>query len=195
MNNLPLVTPAKRTAIKPHHAACLWFTGLSGSGKSTLANAVELRLNEDFRAHTYLLDGDIIRSGLTRDLGFSLADRAENIRRVSEVAKLFVDAGLIVLTAFISPLIADRQRARQIVSPEAFIEIYVDCPLAVCEQRDPKGLYRKARRGEIPEFTGISSPYEAPIHPEITLDTAQESVERCVETVVDYLKRREILHP
>ncbi len=188
-----VITQAERAAIKPHRPACLWFTGLSGSGKSTLAGAVELRLNRDFQAHTYLLDGDILRSGLNRDLGFSLADRTENIRRVGEVARLFVDAGLIVLTAFISPLQADRQRVRQILPPGTFHEIYVECPLAVCEQRDPKGLYRKARQGIIPDFTGISSPYEAPTTPELILHTDAEPVAECIERVIAYLQEQKLL--
>lgn len=189
------ITPGMRTAIKAHQPACLWFTGLSGSGKSTLANALEWRLNREFHAHTSLLDGDIIRKGLNRDLGFSPADRTENIRRLGEVAKLMVDAGLIVLTAFISPFKADRQRAREIVPAGSFIEIYVDCPLAVCEQRDIKGLYRKARRGEIPEFTGISSPYEPPENPELVIKTAEQSLQSCVEILLDDLKNRNIIRP
>ena len=189
------VTPLLRSQIKPHGAACLWFTGLPGSGKSTLANLVELRLNQEFGAHTYLLDGDALRSGLNADLGFSLADRAENIRRASEVARLFVDAGLIVLTAFISPLRLDRQRARRLLPPGAFLEIYVDCPLAICEQRDPKGLYRKARRGELPDFTGLSSPYEPPLDPELTLPAGQESAEACAARVITALLQRKILAP
>ncbi|MFZ6026637.1 MAG: adenylyl-sulfate kinase [Chloroflexota bacterium] len=184
---------AERVAIKPHRPACLWFTGLSGSGKSTIANAVEVRLNRDFHAHTYLLDGDNIRSGLNGDLGFSPKDRTENIRRLSEVAKLFVDAGLIVLTAFISPFAADRRRARQIVPADAFVEIYIDCPLAVCEGRDPKGLYRQARRGEVAEFTGISSPYEIPEQPELVLHSGDEPVAACAERVVAYLQKHGFL--
>lgn len=187
------ISQAERIALKPHRPACLWFTGLSGSGKSTIANAVEVRLNHDFQAHTYLLDGDNIRGGLNRDLGFSLEDRAENIRRLGEVAKLFVDAGLIVLTAFISPLRADRQHARQIIQAGALIEIYVDCSLAVCEGRDPKGLYQRARRGEIAEFTGISSPYETPEQPELILHSGDEPVDVCVERVVTYLQKHGFL--
>jgi adenylyl-sulfate kinase len=179
---------AERVAIKAHRPACLWFTGLSGSGKSTIANAVEVRLNHEFRAHTYLLDGDNIRTGLNRGLGFSLEDRVENIRRLGEVARLFVDAGLIVLTAFISPLRDDRQRARQILPPGTFIEIYVDCPLEVCERRDPKGLYQRVRRGEIAEFTGISSPYEPPATPELILHSGDDSVEACADQVIAHLQ-------
>ena len=187
-----VLSQADRVALKPHRPACLWFTGLSGSGKSTIADAVEFRLNREFGAHTYLLDGDNIRSGLNSDLGFSLEDRKENIRRLGEVARLFVDAGLIVLTAFISPLRADRDQARQILQPGSFIEVYVECPLEICEQRDPKGLYRKARQGLIQEFTGITSPYEAPLNPELVLHSGEESVEQCASRVIDHLKQRGI---
>ena len=158
------ITRKDRTAIKHHNPACLWFTGYSGSGKSTIANTVEIRLNREFRTHTYLLDGDDIRSRLNKDLGFSLEDRSENIRRLGELTRLFVDAGLIVLTSFISPLRADRNRVRQILPPEQFIEIHVECPLEICESRDHKGLYKKARLGDIPEITGISSSYEAQLN-------------------------------
>jgi adenylylsulfate kinase len=188
-----MVSSVDRLSLKPHRPACLWFTGLSGSGKSTIANALEFLLNHEFRAHTYLLDGDNIRGGLNRDLGFSLEDRQENIRRLGEVAKLFVDAGLIVLTAFISPLRADRDRARQIIHPARFIEIYVDCPLELCEQRDPKGLYLKARQGTIPDFTGISSPYESPLNPELVFHSDQDSVEVCSQKAIVYLKENGIL--
>jgi adenylyl-sulfate kinase len=191
--HLALVTHQDRVRIKSHRPACLWFTGLSGSGKSTIANAVDARLNREFRAHTYLLDGDNIRSGLNRNLGFSLEDRQENIRRLAEVTKLFLDAGLIVLTAFISPLRADRDRARQIVRPERFIEIFVECPLEICEQRDPKGLYRKVRQGTLSNFTGIDSPYETPLKPELTLHSAGELVAACAEKVVNYLKETGIV--
>jgi adenylyl-sulfate kinase len=183
----------ERARLKPHLPACLWFTGLSGSGKSTIANAVEQRLNREFKAHTYLLDGDNIRSGLNSDLGFSLPDRAENIRRLGEVARLFVDAGLIVLTAFISPLRADRDRARQIVHPGRFIEIYVECPLEICERRDPKGLYQKARQGTVKDFTGISSPYEPPVKPELILHSGQDPVEVSAQKTIDYLNENGIL--
>jgi adenylylsulfate kinase len=175
---------AERSRIKNHQPAVLWFTGLSASGKSTIANLVEYRLNKDFAAHTFLLDGDNVRMGLNKDLGFSDADRSENIRRIGEVAKLFFDAGLIVLTAFISPFQADRDLVRALLPPGGFYEIYVRCPLAVCEQRDPKGLYRKARQGQIPDFTGISSPYEAPEKPELLIDSHQSSLEECVTAVL-----------
>lgn len=187
------VTQKDRVAIKHHKPACLWFTGFSGSGKSTIANVVEIRLNREFQAHTYLLDGDDIRSRLNNDLGFSLEDRSENIRRLGELTRLFVDAGLIVLTSFISPLRVDRDRVRQITQPEQFIEIHVECSLEICESRDPKGLYRKARSGEIPEFTGISSPYEAPLNPELVLHSGQDTVDVCAGKVIAYLKDRQIL--
>lgn len=187
------VSHADRVRLKPHRPVCLWFTGLPGSGKSTIANAVEMRLNREFLAHTYLLDGDIIRAGLNSDLGFSLRDRTENIRRLGEVTRLLVDAGLIVLTAFISPLQADRDRARQTIHPGRFIEVYVECPLEICEQRDPKGLYRKARQGQIPDLTGISSPYEPPLHPELVLHSGREPAEVCTQKVIDYLVENDIL--
>ena len=187
------VTNSQRSAIKGHAPAVLWFTGLSGSGKSTVANAVDLLLNRDLRAHTYLLDGDNIRSGLNRDLGFSLEDRTENIRRIGEVAKLLHDAGLIVLTAFISPLRADRQAVRALLGEGAFLEVYVDCPLEECMRRDPKGLYQKAQAGEIHEFTGITSPYEAPQAPELVLDTSAQSLEECVAAVVEMLQERGVV--
>lgn len=167
----------------------LWFTGLSGSGKSTIANAVESRLFEMGRM-TYLLDGDNVRHGLNKDLGFSDKDRIENIRRIGEVAKLFVDAGTMVLTAFISPFRSDRGQVRGLVEPGEFVEVYVDTPLEVCERRDPKGLYKKARAGEIPEFTGISSPYEAPETPEIHIKTEEGSIEDAVVQIIGYLQSK-----
>ena len=168
-----------------HPSKTVWFTGLSGSGKSTLAFAVEEALVG--RGHAaYVLDGDNIRFGLNRDLGFSPADRTENIRRIGEVCRLFQDAGLIVLTAFVSPYIADRDAVRAIHPPGAFLEIYVDTPLEVCEARDVKGLYAKARAGEIPEFTGISAPYEAPPSPELVVDT-QRPLGECVDRVIAHL--------
>lgn len=162
----------------------LWFTGLSGSGKSTLSDHVEQELYR--RGYkTYLLDGDNIRHGLNSNIDFSEEGRRENIRRIGEVSKLFMDAGLIVLTAFISPFREDRDRVRRIVPEASFMEIYVECPLEVCEQRDVKGLYAKARRGEIPNFTGISSPFEEPLKPEITVHTAQEDIETCVNRILE----------
>ncbi|QSX32640.1 adenylyl-sulfate kinase [Shewanella avicenniae] len=168
--------------------AVLWFTGLSGSGKSTIANAVEqLLFSQGY--HSYLLDGDNVRHGLNQDLGFNDQDRIENIRRIGEVSKLFVDAGLIVLTAFISPFREDRQLVRALHSASEFIEVFIDTPLAVCERRDPKGLYKKARAGEIKHFTGIDSAYEAPEKAEIHVDTASQSVVECAEQIVTYLKQ------
>lgn len=189
------VTRPERSALKGHQPAVLWFTGFSGSGKSTLANRVEQLLCHEYRAHTYLLDGDNIRTGLNRDLGFSDQDRVENIRRIGEVSRLFVDAGLIVLTAFISPFRADRDAVRARLPEGAFFEVFVDCPLEVCEQRDPKGLYQRARQGKIAEFTGITSPYEPPLAPELTLPTAELDLETCAQTVLGALLSRGILPP
>jgi len=171
-----------------HRSLVLWFTGLSGSGKSTLAHLVEERLFAKGR-YTYLLDGDNVRHGINGDLGFTEADRRENIRRIGEVAKLFVDAGVIVLAAFISPYREDRDRVRALFAPGEFIEIHVDCQLDICEQRDPKGLYRKARAGELPDFTGIDSPYEEPLSPELTVETGELDVEGSVDRVLEYLDR------
>jgi bifunctional enzyme CysN/CysC len=168
----------------------LWFTGLSGAGKSTIANLVEKKLFAMGR-HSYLLDGDNVRQGLNSDLGFTVVDRVENIRRVGEVAKLMVDAGLIVLTALISPLRAERAMARALVDQDEFIEIHVDTPLAVAEARDVKGLYAMARRGELRNFTGIDSPYEAPTAPELRLDTLALSAEQAAEAVLAHLQVRE----
>jgi adenylylsulfate kinase len=176
-----------------HKGAVLWFTGLSGAGKSTLSRLVEKELFLR-RCHTYILDGDNIRHGLNADLGFSPEDRAENIRRIGQVANLFLDAGSICLTAFISPYRADRQAARDIVPPGAFVEIYCQCPLEVCEERDPKGLYRKARAGEIKEFTGVSAPYEEPLEPEIVVDTAASTPTDCVQQILEALQDRRVLY-
>ena len=181
------VTKVARAEIKHQQARCLWFTGLSGSGKSTIANLLERRLHADGK-HTYILDGDNVRHGLNRDLGFTEADRVENIRRVAEVAKLLVDAGLIVLVAFISPYRAERQLARGLFDPGEFVEVFVDTPLEECERRDVKGLYAKARRGELKNFTGIDSDYEPPRASEIHLRTVGTKPENCVEPIVDYLK-------
>jgi adenylylsulfate kinase len=171
-----------------HRSAVVWFTGLSGAGKSTLAHAVEERLYA-MGCRTYVLDGDNVRHGLCGDLGFSAADRTENIRRIGEVAKLMVDAGVITLTAFISPFRADRDRVRAMAMQGEFIEIYCHCPVEVCETRDVKGLYQRARTGEVKDFTGISSPYEAPLTPELTVDTATQPLAACVAQVLDYLHR------
>jgi adenylylsulfate kinase len=180
------ISRADRAQQRGHRSAILWFTGLSGAGKSTLANAVNTALF-DRGLSCYVLDGDNIRHGLCRDLGFSDADREENIRRIGEVAKLFLDAGVVVLTAFVSPFRADRDRARALVEPGDFIEIHCAADLAVCEERDTKGLYAKARAGEIKEFTGISSPYEAPETPELRIDTGNQDLETCVHQVLAHL--------
>ena len=181
-----------RSRQRGHRSVILWFTGLSGSGKSTLANAVNAVLFERGLA-TYVLDGDNIRHGLCKDLGFSDADREENIRRIGEVAKLFVDAGVITLTAFVSPFRADRDKARDLVAHGDFIEVYCAADLAVCEDRDPKGLYAKARAGVIKEFTGISSPYEAPEAPELQVDTGSQSIEESVASVLSLLEEKGVL--
>ncbi len=178
-----------RSKLKTQKPCILWFTGLSGSGKSTIANALELKLHEkDY--HTYLLDGDNIRHGLNSDLGFDEISRVENIRRIGEVAKLFVDSGTIVLSAFISPFISDRERVKKLVEEDEFIEIFVDTPLDVCESRDPKGLYKKARVGEISDFTGISSPYEKPTNPSIQIKTQECAVELCVDKIIEHMKEK-----
>lgn len=187
------VNKSERASQKRQRQCILWFTGLSASGKSTTANVVEQKLFE-LGHHTYLLDGDNVRHGLNKDLGFSDSDRVENIRRIGEMAKLFADAGLIVLSAFISPFRADRQMVRDMVEEAEFIEIHMSTPLSVCEQRDPKGLYKKARLGEIKNFTGIDSTYEAPVSAEITLNTAECDIEACAEKVIAYLKKNHIIH-
>jgi len=186
------VDRAARAEQRGHRSAILWFTGLSGSGKSTLANAVNQALFERGLA-CYVLDGDNIRHGLCKDLGFSDADREENIRRIGEVSKLFLEAGVVVLTAFVSPFKADRDRARALVSAGDFVEIHCAADLTVCEQRDTKGLYAKARAGEIKEFTGISSPYEAPESPELRVDTGSQSLEQSVEQVLAYLSQAGVI--
>jgi len=177
-----------RARQKHQKPCCLWLTGLSGSGKSTIANLLEKRLHAEGK-HTYILDGDNVRHGMNRDLGFTEQDRIENIRRVAEVSRLMVDAGLIVLASFISPFRADRQMAREMFEEGEFVEIFVDTPLQECERRDVKGLYAKARRGELQNFTGLDSDYEAPLTPDIQLFAAQESVEACVAKVLLYLNR------
>ena len=186
------VTVEDREKLLNQKGCVIWFTGLSGSGKSTLANAVEHVLHQQ-QHHTYVLDGDNVRHGLNKNLGFSPEDREENIRRIGEVAKLFADAGTIVMTAFISPYRADRDQARALIAEDRFVEVFVDCPLEVCEERDTKGLYKKARAGEIKEFTGISAPYEPPLNPEVTVDTAALSVEACAHAVVNALVKAELV--
>ena len=181
------VTREDRANLNGHRSAVLWFTGLSGSGKSTIANAVGQLLHQR-QVQSYVLDGDNIRHGLCQDLGFSDQDREENIRRIGEVAKLFVDAGFVVLTAFVSPFYADRERARRLIGQSSFIEIYCAADLAVCEERDSKGLYRKARSGQIHHFTGISSPYQEPDRPEVIVQSGSETVESCALQVIGYLE-------
>ena len=180
----------QRAEQKQQKPCLLWFTGLSGAGKSTLANALDERLWSMGR-HTYLLDGDNVRHGLNRDLGFGDADRIENIRRIGEVSRLMVDAGLIVLSAFISPFKSDRQMVRNLFPVGEFIEVHVATPLSVCEERDPKGLYRKARAGEIKNFTGIDSAYEQPDNPELTINTAELSVDQGVDALIEFLSKRQ----
>jgi bifunctional enzyme CysN/CysC len=181
------VTKIARAAMKHQQPRCLWFTGLSGSGKSTIANLLEKRLYAEGK-HTYMLDGDNIRHGLNRDLGFTEADRVENVRRIAEVARLLVDAGLIVVVALISPYRAERQFARNLFAPGEFIEVFVDAPLEDCERRDAKGLYAKARRGELKNFTGIDSAYEPPEWPEVHLRTAGVTPETCVDQIVQVIR-------
>jgi adenylylsulfate kinase len=186
------VTRERREKLNGHRGAAIWFTGLSGAGKSTIAHSVEERLHQA-ECRTIVLDGDNVRHGLCSDLGFSALDRAENIRRVSEAVKLFVEAGIIVLTAFISPHRVDRVRARETIGAADFVEVYCRCALGECERRDVKGLYKRARAGEINDFTGISAPYDEPENPNLTLDTQTLSVEQCVELVVQSLVQREVL--
>ncbi len=181
------ITKDDRHRMNGHKSAILWYTGLSGAGKSTLANKVEEKLFEK-GFHTYVLDGDNVRHGLNKGLGFTADDRKENIRRIGEVSKLFVDAGVLVSTAFVSPYIEDREMVRSIVKEGEFIEIYVSASLEVCEERDTKGLYKKARAGEIKNFTGISDPYEAPENPELTVDTGGQTLDESADVVLQYLE-------
>ena len=185
------VTRARREAQNEHRGAIVWFTGLSGSGKSMLANAVEESLHQH-GCRTLLLDGDNVRHGLCGDLDFSAKDPQENIRRIGEVAKLFVEAGVIVLAAFISPYRVDRERVRGMIEHGDFIEIYCDTPIEICETRDVKGIYKKARAGEISEFTGISSPYQVPENPELTVNTGTASLDACVQQVIEGIMNRGI---
>lgn len=186
------VTRERREAMNGHRSVVLWFTGLSGAGKSSLAHAVEEELHQ-MGCRTFVFDGDNVRHGLCADLGFSALDRVENIRRAGEMAKLFIEAGVIALTAFISPFRSDRGRVRALVPHGDFLEIYCDCPLEVCERRDVKGLYQRARAGEIKDFTGISSPYEEPSNPELIVDTYHLSMEESVAKVMDLLRERGII--
>lgn len=186
------VSRSDREMLAGHKSVILWFTGLSGAGKSTLSHAVEKALF-DLGCRTVVIDGDNVRHGLCNDLGFSANDRQENIRRVGELSKLFLDAGIITLTAFISPYQADRERVRTLVKDGDFIEIFCNANLEVCEQRDVKGLYAKARRGEIQDFTGISSAYEPPTNPELVINTGVDSLETCVQSILDYLARKHII--
>ncbi|MBN2057125.1 adenylyl-sulfate kinase [bacterium] len=187
-----MVSREEHRILKGHKGATIWFTGLSSSGKSTLANALAYVLHQR-GIHTFVLDGDNVRHGLNKNLGFSPEDRTENIRRVGEVAKLFTQAGIINTVAFISPYIADRQAAREIQEPGDFFEVYVEVDLDTAEERDPKGLYKKARAGLIPEFTGISAPYEAPPSPELVLNTARLSVEECLDLLLAKLTKHGVI--
>ena len=187
-----IVTRKQREQLNGHGSVILWFTGLSGAGKSSLAHAVEDALHR-MKIRTFVFDGDNVRHGLCSDLGFSVADRVENIRRVGEMSKLFVEAGVIALTAFISPFKAERERVRSLVPHGDFIEIYCKCPLEICERRDVKGLYKRARAGEVPDFTGISSPYEEPDAPELVIETSKLNMEESVAMVMALLKSRGIV--
>jgi len=188
------VTRADRERLNGHRSVIVWFTGLSGSGKSTLAHAVEERLYE-LGCRAFVFDGDNVRHGLCADLGFSLHDREENIRRIGEMTKLFLEAGMIALTAFISPFAKDRRRVRELAGDAEFIEVYCRCPIEICEQRDTKGHYRRARKGEIPEFTGISSPYEVPENPALIIPTGEAPLDACVNQVVSCLRQRGVIAP
>jgi adenylylsulfate kinase len=186
------VTRERREALNGHRSVMLWFTGLSGAGKSTLAHAVEEHLHQN-GCRTFTFDGDNVRHGLCSNLGFSNEDRVENIRRVGEMAKLFLEAGVIALTAFISPFRSDREKVRSLVPHGEFLEIYCRCPLEICEERDVKGLYKRARAGEIKNFTGISSPYEEPVDPELVVETGSLSLQDCVAQVVEFLLERGVI--
>lgn len=187
------VTKEGRSSLKKQSPCIIWFTGLSGAGKSTVAGAVEQKLFEKGH-HTYLLDGDNVRHGINKDLGFSDEGRIENIRRIGEMAKLFADAGIIVLTAFISPFKADRRMVRDLVEEGEFIEVFMDTPLLECEKRDPKGLYKKARAGQIKNFTGIDSEYQKPENAEITIPSAELTVEQCADLVISYLTKQGLIY-
>ncbi|MEJ2621254.1 MAG: adenylyl-sulfate kinase [Candidatus Thiodiazotropha sp.] len=186
------VTRDRREKMNLHRAKLLWFTGLSGSGKSTIAHALEERLHQR-GCRTYVFDGDNVRHGLCNDLGFSIQDRTENIRRIGEMSKLFVDAGVIALTAFISPIREDRDKVRSLFTDGDFIEVYIKASIETCESRDVKGLYKKAREGEIKNFTGITSPYEAPDNPEIIVDTENREIDECVNSLLDTLEQQGVI--
>ena len=190
--HVPTVTRAAREQLHGHRAFAVWFTGLSGAGKSSLAHALEARLFQ-MGCSTFVFDGDNVRHGLCGDLGFSQPDRVENIRRIGEMVKLFVESGVIALTAFISPFRADRSRVRELLQAGDFIEVYCRCSLDVCESRDVKGLYKKARSGQITHFTGISSPYEPPESAELVLDTGNEPLKHCVDKLIDYFQDRRFI--
>ncbi len=187
-----LISRDARNRFNGHKSGVIWMTGLSASGKSTLAHSMEEVLFRS-RIRVYVLDGDNVRHGLNRDLGFSHGDRKENLRRVAEVARLFCDAGIVVLSAFISPYREERELARRCIGEKDFHEVYIKCPVEVCEQRDPKGIYAKVRRGEIARFTGISDPYEPPVNPDLVLDTARFTLEECQQQFADYLKANELV--
>ena len=186
------VTREKREALNGHKSVLIWFTGLSGSGKSTLAHTVEELLYRR-QCRTFVFDGDNVRHGLCSDLGFSADHRVENIRRIGEMSRLFLDAGIISLTAFISPFKKDREFVRHLVGGDRFVEVYCSCPIEECERRDVKGLYKRAKAGEIKDFTGISSPYEAPQDPDLILNTGAESLDKCAATILDLLEKRSII--
>jgi adenylylsulfate kinase len=181
------ISRSQKEKLNGHKSFVVWLTGFSGSGKSTIANALEVALF-DRGIRSFCLDGDNTRLGINKDLGFSSADRTENIRRVAEMAKLFLESGTIVITSFITPLISDREMAKSIIGGNDFVEVFINCPFAICEKRDVKGLYAKARRGEIKDFTGIDSPFEAPLKADIELYTNQNSIEECVEIILEKIK-------
>ena len=185
------VSRADRERLHGHKSAAIWLTGLSGSGKSSIANELAQQLQQK-NYSVFVLDGDNVRHGLNRDLGFAAADRSENIRRVAEVAKLFVEAGVIVICAFIAPFAADRAKARALFAADDYVEIFCDCPLDVCQQRESKGLYQKAHAGQVPQFTGVSSPYQAPQQPDLVLNTARDSLADNVQIALDHLHQRQI---
>ncbi len=192
MNLTPVnfqISRTKKEALNGHKSFVVWLTGFSGSGKSTVANQLEIALFEK-GVRSFCLDGDNTRLGINKDLGFSSADRTENIRRVAEMAKLFLESGTIVITSFISPLISDREMAKKIIGSTDFVEVFINCPLSICEQRDVKGLYAKARKGEIKDFTGIDSPFEAPLNSDIELFTNQNSSQECVEIILEKISER-----